>query len=763
MAFSAADLAPRLIIWPTRWRNGIVRWPGTGSALAAGFAEHLAARDRGRHLEDLRCAVSAVLEEFPALLDWYRASLIPFGAALRFEEGAPRLRQGSLGAWRKLTAEVDADALITLSLAGVLPRGIKCRAAIELLPHWGFFISTGDHGLDRILQAGLADIHVHFEASDPLPLLWLRLSSGHVRASELNFFSNATLRQLGQDDVVLRQRSDDRETLEDAPERRGSLAEAIGFRLEISARHRAPVDWLAEERALLLSAWRVLLDPLRDEEQRDGISLKLDRYLSAKSLFLQCHQQRAGEGPGLTRFRDYLDRGESLGEKKRKKTNSTVRRLRMERMLSLATSSPNLHTVELRIAPQDTLKGWIDFFRVWERSFAGDGAGPDIRFVVHFIRKNWPTGKETVVDHGGLRRKLDRQTAMLQLFRHRCPNLARYIVGIDVANLERGFPPQVFAPYLQLLRGERRLAGAFDTELLDCWARVAVQELDWPHHGLPRLGLTYHAGEDFYHPLDGLRSLSGLLDHVLEPGDRIGHGLAAGWDLKAFERDRGPAPVPVGVLLDDLIWLRGEVSSCGDWTGHCQIEADKLIHDLVRDIYGFDPGPATLERALAAAFEVPRHGHEGSTYPHLALAGRIAFDPGILAKRRSFSDEAQARVLSATLPLLPAVQTRLVRRMRDRGVAVEACPTSNFVTGAVESLSRHPYFGYLEALNQQSIVTINTDDPGVFGTTLEIEYALMFDAMLERGLDRATALDLLEQSRKLAFAYSFVRRASGSA
>ena len=59
--------------------------------------------------------------------------------------------------------------------------------------------------------------------------------------------------------------------------------------------------------------------------------------------------------------------------------------------------------------------------------------------------------------------------------------------------------------------------------------------------------------------------------------------------------------------------------------------------------------------------------------------------------------------------------------VRERGVTLEVCPTSNIRTAAVRLLRRHP----LRALRQLGIpVTINTDDPGIFNTTLTDEYVV---------------------------------------
>jgi aminodeoxyfutalosine deaminase len=55
---------------------------------------------------------------------------------------------------------------------------------------------------------------------------------------------------------------------------------------------------------------------------------------------------------------------------------------------------------------------------------------------------------------------------------------------------------------------------------------------------------------------------------------------------------------------------------------------------------------------------------------------------------------------------------------RDRGVALEMCPTSNHRTRAVARLADHPARRLLE---QDVPVTINSDDPGLFGIDLTHE------------------------------------------
>lgn len=64
---------------------------------------------------------------------------------------------------------------------------------------------------------------------------------------------------------------------------------------------------------------------------------------------------------------------------------------------------------------------------------------------------------------------------------------------------------------------------------------------------------------------------------------------------------------------------------------------------------------------------------------------------------------------------------RLVERLADRGTTLECCLTSNLATGAVASLSEHPF----ESLRRAGVrVTLSTDDPSVCGTTASRERLL---------------------------------------
>ena len=65
-----------------------------------------------------------------------------------------------------------------------------------------------------------------------------------------------------------------------------------------------------------------------------------------------------------------------------------------------------------------------------------------------------------------------------------------------------------------------------------------------------------------------------------------------------------------------------------------------------------------------------------------------------------------------------------VATLRDRGIPLEICISSNLATGAVSSLAVHPIRKIYDA---GVPVVLNSDDPGMFGTTLTREYELARD------------------------------------
>jgi adenosine deaminase len=64
----------------------------------------------------------------------------------------------------------------------------------------------------------------------------------------------------------------------------------------------------------------------------------------------------------------------------------------------------------------------------------------------------------------------------------------------------------------------------------------------------------------------------------------------------------------------------------------------------------------------------------------------------------------------------------LIKYLRQEGITLEVCPTSNVRTGVFASLAEHPIRQLYDAGLK---VTVNSDDPPLFGTDIGREYALL--------------------------------------
>jgi len=87
----------------------------------------------------------------------------------------------------------------------------------------------------------------------------------------------------------------------------------------------------------------------------------------------------------------------------------------------------------------------------------------------------------------------------------------------------------------------------------------------------------------------------------------------------------------------------------------------------------------------------------------------------------------------------------LLALLRERQIPLEACLTSNVATGVLARLEDHPLPKFLDA---GVVVTLNSDDPAMFGTTLEREFE---QAASLFSLSRAALAQLCKNAANSAF------------
>jgi adenosine deaminase len=81
----------------------------------------------------------------------------------------------------------------------------------------------------------------------------------------------------------------------------------------------------------------------------------------------------------------------------------------------------------------------------------------------------------------------------------------------------------------------------------------------------------------------------------------------------------------------------------------------------------------------------------------------------------------------------------------EQRIPLEVCPTSNVALGVYPSLAEHPLPRLVGA---GALVTINTDTPAIFGTTLTAEAQLLRTAF---GLSDALAEQILQNAVDASF------------
>jgi len=145
-----------------------------------------------------------------------------------------------------------------------------------------------------------------------------------------------------------------------------------------------------------------------------------------------------------------------------------------------------------------------------------------------------------------------------------------------------------------------------------------------------------------------------------------------------------------------------------------------------------------------------------------AQAFRVARDAGLHSDPHAGETVGPAEVWAAVRELGAerighgigaAADPALLAHLAGHGITLEVCPTSNVRTGAVPSLAEHP----LPTLLAAGVpVTLATDDPGMFHTSLNNEYLRCRQAF---GLTAADLAELARTGARAAFCPEATRRA----
>lgn len=240
---------------------------------------------------------------------------------------------------------------------------------------------------------------------------------------------------------------------------------------------------------------------------------------------------------------------------------------------------------------------------------------------------------------------------------------------------------------------------------------------------------------------DDLRAQGvGYAEVTVTPVTHATSGIVPG-DLAAA-LDRGAASVRdrTGV---ELAWVY-DISG-GDGAAGAEATLDAALRHPPAALVGFGLGGpevgaprSSYREVFAAARAAGLHSvpHAGETVG----AGEV---------RAAVADLGAERIGHG---IAAATDPELMAELRERGIVLEVCPSSNVATGAVAALADHP----LPVLLEHGVpVTLGSDDPPMFGTSLIEEYRRARDVL---GLPRARLLKLVRTGIEASFAPAEVRQ-----
>lgn len=395
-------------------------------------------------------------------------------------------------------------------------------------------------------------------------------------------------------------------------------------------------------------------------------------------------------------------------------------------------------------------------------------------------------------------------------FRTQAQKQAARVLGIDACSMEIGCRLEVFGSVF------RRLSG-------HVVAKPNVYQVkQWKityHVGEDFLDFT-----DGLRAID-----EAVLFLNMENGDRLGHATALGLDVeKWYGVKKNTVTLSLQDYLDNVVWLyhklvEYDIPSCETLKSYLLQQYEEAFNQLYEQYLNDDFIDAVSQKLNRESQKKENPFHFQNTFSHFDIntyyaAWKLRGDdptpyrneelvssrrfPYVVNSALRDGDEVRSRARVVVLYRyyhystdvrregaktkvvtfpdfyvkgVQKVQRAMQRMIAAKGICVESNPSSNYMISTMKSYEEHPIsnfynIGLTAEQNQlrncpQLHVSVNTDDKGVFHTSLENEYALMACAM-EKAVDetgeakypRQMVYDWMDRIREMGNRQSFLER-----
>ena len=354
----------------------------------------------------------------------------------------------------------------------------------------------------------------------------------------------------------------------------------------------------------------------------------------------------------------------------------------------------------------------------------GDITDENLTYIIHFIKQSeyavhkkhygirYDYGEKYRKEIDGILSDTIKRYAAKQHYDDRpYPPPIYKIVGIDAAGAEIDCSPAVFG---QTYR----------------YARL---------RGLTNL--TYHVGEDFYDLCDGLKAIDDAIRFLnLDTGSRLGHVIALGISTKQYyERREYQTIMSRQRLLDTLVWIHQTISlnrllMSVKFSTELEDKAKDLYYEVGYRILPFDIETYYMSMMLRSdsldkTDKISCWGRASVCQDSLCTKARdnknaLALCHEFLTSKDVWK-EGNAMTTYTYLPeiveIASALQACIQREILKKNIIIETNPSSNVVIGPIDRYEEHTLHQFVK---NGIVASINTDDKGIFSTSLYNEYSL---------------------------------------
>ncbi|WP_456314818.1 hypothetical protein [Pseudomonas shirazensis] len=593
--------------------------------------------------------------------------------------------------------------------------------------------------------------------------------------------------------------------------------------------------FLFGERYILYNSFKNLYQQLENKKTAPILEKFLHFYLLIKNAFRN-EIIELNRRYGFGNFKTYQDRKYSLIG-----TNTIYNIFFLEITLNYNRKLMNIISHEVRIGPdmkyrklkgniekiikiresENTESGWQKYLTgtkdtikyIKEYNKASAGFSEELFFVLHFFKSDSNKYNQKFDFSEDIRlkqlensrdkflRETIRKNALSIITLRENDDVGSRIKGIDAASSEIAARPEAFAQAFRYLKSHTHKQ-----------ENVFIKGIN----NIKPLQITFHAGEDFFDIVDGMRYIDECLSFLgMSDGDRLGHALAIGINVKSYyDLKCRKLMIPKHIILDNTAWLLskakefgltmhlGELSKLENVFKHLfsEIYLNSEIDQTIRNISYHDyydawklrgDDPVVYFKLFSEDIDSEEYFNNiiNLDYWDRCRLNNCDYKLKQIRNRREISrlyyeyhynpavknignEIKQFEITFSYIKLIEDVQKSMMKIISEKNIYIETNPSSNYIIGTISKYAEHPItkwynlgleYDHNKLYNSPQIsVSINTDDAGIFSTTLENEYALMTIA-LEKEKDengkpkynKSMIYDWIEKIRKLGIEQSF--------